>query len=78
MVSRLDSFFLGERLSARKREVLFEVGLVPGHRDELDEAVGGIVVEPLGVGERDDAVVVGREGGVAGWGRSPRCRCGRR
>ena len=29
------------------------------------EAVGGIVVEPLGVGERDDAVVVGREGGVA-------------
>ena len=27
--------------------------------------MGGIVVEPVGVGERDDAVVVGREGGVA-------------
>ena len=38
---------------------------IPGHRDELDEAMGGIIVKPIGVGERDDAVWVGRERGVA-------------
>ena len=38
---------------------------IPGHRDEPDEAVGGIIFKPIGVGERDDAVWVGRKRGVA-------------
>ena len=29
---------------------------IPGDRDKLDEAVGGIVVEPLAVGERDETI----------------------
>ena len=46
-------------------EVVFEVALVPSRRDELDESVGGIVVEPFAISEWDDAVWVGREPGVA-------------
>ena len=56
---------LGREVVGQEPEILFEVGLVPGHRDELDDAVGGIVVEPVGVGDGDDAVGVRREGGVA-------------
>ena len=43
------------------------MALVPGHAHKLDQAVGGIVVKPLGIGEREQAVVVGGEGGVAAW-----------
>jgi len=40
------------------------MGRIPSYRDELDEAVCCIIVEPLGIGDRDDSVVVGREGHV--------------
>ncbi|MCY1287251.1 hypothetical protein D9M70_362390 [compost metagenome] len=48
-----------------KAQVGFEVGLVPGHRDKLDQAVGRIVGKPLFIVERQDAVGIGREAGVA-------------
>ncbi len=32
--------------------------LVPGDGDELNEAVAGVIIEPVRIGERDDAVVV--------------------
>ena len=38
--------------------------LGPGHAEELDEAVGGVVGEPVGLRDRDDAVRVGGEGPV--------------
>ena len=34
-------------------QVLFQVLLRPGHADELDEAVGGVVGEPVGLHDRE-------------------------
>jgi hypothetical protein len=53
---------LGGQVVGEEAEVLFQMTLVPSDGDELDNAVGGIVVEPVGVGDRDDAVFVGEEG----------------
>ena len=57
----------GREVVGQEGEVGFQVALVPGHAHKLDQAVGGIVVKPLGIGEREQAVVVGGEGGVAAW-----------
>ena len=56
---------LGREVFGQEGEVVFKVSLIPGHRDELHEAMGGIIFKPIGVGEWNDAVWVGRERGVA-------------
>ena len=77
-MSRGCSPLLGPRAVGDELQVLVEVLPRPRHAEELDEAVGGVVGEPVGLHERDDAVRVGGEGLCTGWGRSRRCRRGRR
>ena len=62
---------LGREVLGQEGEVVFEVRRVPGLGEKLDHPVAGVVLEPLGVGERDDAVVVGGEGGVLAEGSKP-------
>ena len=61
-MSRGCSPLVGTEAVGDELQVLFEVLPGPGHAEELDEAVGGIVGEPVSLHDRDDAVRVGGEG----------------
>ena len=45
-------------------EVLCQVLPGPGHADELDQPVAGVIGEPVGLHHGDDAIVVSREGWI--------------
>ena len=55
--SSLRAKALGDEL-----QILFQVFLRPGDADELLEAVGGVVGEPVDLDQRDNAVIVSRKG----------------